>query len=271
MEFRKGKQFSISLLQNMNVVIAGSGNVANVLGRKILTGGDNIIQVAGRNKEVTEELANILNAEPITDFARISEKADLYIITVTDTAINEIATQLHFENAVIVHTAAAVSKVVLKNSSFNYGVLYPLQSLRKELTTIPPIPIYIDGNNNYTLEFLHEFAKKWAISVAVANDEKRLQLHLAAVLAGNFTNHLLAITEKFCKEKELEFKLLYPLIEETIRRVENNSPAAVQTGPAIRNNWETMQKHEEILYTNKSLKDLYTFLSKSIIEFYKLK
>ncbi len=252
----------------MKVVIIGSGNVATVLGKKIFEAGHEIVQVVGRTPEKAEALASHLKSTSTSNIKGISYLADIYIIAVSDSAVAHIASQLKLNDKIVVHTAASVSMQVLSFCSKNYGVLYPLQSLKKEITNLPPIPILVDGSNAETKEILLSFANQWADSVIVANDEERLKLHIAAMFVNNFTNHLFAVANDFCSQETLNFKLLQPLIAETIERIKLFSPSAIQTGPAVRKDFVTIEKHLRLLDSFPHYKELYKVLSNSIIEFY---
>ncbi len=252
----------------MKVVIIGSGNVANVLGKKIVERKHIVVQVCGRNKSMVEKLAKQLFAKGECNFKKI-EEADIYIIAVSDAAVAEVALQLKLKNKLIVHTAGAVSKNVLKNVSEDYGAFYPLQSLRKELNYIPEMPLLVDGNNKEATEKIIAFAKTISQNVVEMDDEKRLKFHAAAVVVSNFTNHLFAITKDFCDTENLDFKILYPLIKETFLRVENNAPSETQTGPAFRRDIETMQKHLNIFKDFPELKKMYEIMSESILQKYR--
>src|ERR1700712_909923 len=128
----------------MQIVIIGSGNVATVLGRVIKKAGHSILQVFGRNMEKVKFLADELKAEPISDYKKLNLEADIYLMALSDAAIPEAAKILHLQKGVLLHTAGSVSKNVLENASTKYGVLYPLQSLRKEKTDYQNIPLLID-------------------------------------------------------------------------------------------------------------------------------
>ncbi len=165
----------------------------------------------------------------------------------------------------VLHKGGGVSKDILKITGNEYGVIYPLQSLRKEMNVIPPIPVLVDGSTIEAINLLQKFANEWASSVQVASDEQRLKLHVAAVVASNFTNHLYVLAEKFCKVEGVEFRMLLPLIEETASRLKEFLPLEVQTGPAVRNDVVTIEKHLHILNTHPQLYDLYMRLTESII------
>ena len=249
----------------MKVVIIGSGNVATILGRLIQKNNHKVIQVTSRNMEHAKMLADELLAS-YTDYNGMLDKtADLYIIAVSDMAIHECVQHYNIHDKLIVHTAGSVSKDVLKNVSYNYGVLYPLQSLRKEMKSIPEIPFLIDGNNEAVIKTIYEFAKTLSPDVEVINDEDRLKLHTAAVIVSNFTNHLYAIAEDFCKSEHVNFDLLKPLIMETAARIKDQSPGDVQTGPAARKDIHTLDKHLRILSHYPKLRTTYLRLTDSIM------
>jgi len=74
------------------------------------------------------------------------------------------------------------------------------------------------------------------------------------------------LADQYCRMEGIDFRLLIPLIEETATRVKTVSPAAVQTGPAIRHDTETIRKHLELLTTHPILHTVYAFLSEQISE-----
>ncbi len=250
----------------MRIVIIGSGNVASVLGRLFKKNDHEIVQVVSRNAAHAEILANELNCS-FTDYSgNIDTGADLYIVAVNDGALYDLNNSFKLGNKLIMHTAGSVSKDVLKDISVNYGVLYPLQSLRKEMEYEADIPFLIDGNTEETKTIIEDFAKTLSGNVASANDDDRLKLHVAAVIVSNFTNHLYALAEEFCNKENIDFKLLAPLIKETAKRVETISPAAAQTGPAARNDIFTLDKHLRLLTNYTRLKYIYLKLTDSIMK-----
>lgn len=255
----------------MNIVLLGSGNTATVLAKMIRKADHTIEQVWSRNPAHAEALAAKVNARAIATLNDITTEADLYIIAVSDSAIPELAKQLHFKRKIVVHTAGSVSKEVLKNCSPNYGVLYPLQSLRKEMMVIPPVPFLVDGSSDEVNVLLADFAATFADNVQPADDDTRLKMHLAAVMVSNFTNHLYALTEDYCKDRHLDFKLLHPLIIEVACRLTQGRAVDMQTGPARRGDEETIKKHLLLLEIDEHLQDLYHELSESIRRLYRKK
>lgn len=255
----------------MKIVIIGTGNVATITGKKILEAGHKIMQVAGRDAAKTNLLALQLRCEAVYNLSLLTLSADIYIIAVSDSFIEAVAAQLKLKDKIVVHTAAAVPKNVLATCSNNFGVLYPLQTMVKEMPYLPPVSVLIDGNNETTKKVLTEFASGWAENVQIAGDEERVKLHVAAVFVNNFTNYIFTITEEYCKKEQLHFNLLYPLMEETIARLKTNSASVLQTGPAVREDYSTIAKHYEILSNHPQLKSFYKLFTNSIISFYSRK
>lgn len=249
----------------MDIVIIGSGNVATVLGRKFKAAGHNILQIFSRNASAASALAYEWDSESTNYKSMISKTADVYIIAVPDDSIDDVAADLRLPGKVVAHTAASVPKEVLKKVTAHYGVFYPLQSLRKEMTTLPDIPVFFDGSDDITKTTLQTLAQTIAVEkVLEANDDTRLKLHVAAVIVSNFTNHLYAMAEEYCRKEGLDFKQLLPLIEETALRIKDISPKDAQTGPALRHDKETIQKHLELLKGHPQFKNIYLLLTESI-------
>ncbi|MBL7740370.1 MAG: DUF2520 domain-containing protein [Chitinophagaceae bacterium] len=249
----------------MDIVIIGSGNVAAVLGRKFRTAGHTIQQVVSRNASAASQLAYEWDTESTNYISLINKTADVYIIAVSDDAIHKLAAELRLNGKVVAHTAASVSKDVLKDVSGHYGVFYPLQSLRKEMNILPDVPVFFDGSDEITKTTLGKLAHSIAEeNVGEAGDNARLKLHVAAVMVSNFTNHMYTLAEDYCRKEGLDFAQLLPLIGETALRIRSISPKQAQTGPAIRHDKETLQKHLDLLKDHPHLKNLYVLLTESI-------
>ncbi|HNU15020.1 MAG TPA: DUF2520 domain-containing protein [Chitinophagaceae bacterium] len=252
----------------MDIVIIGSGNVAAVLGRKFKAAGHTILQIYSRNASAASELAYEWDTESTNYISLINKNADVYLVTVNDDAIVTVAKELLLPGKIVAHTAASVPKEILKTVTAHYGVFYPLQSLRKEMSYSPDVPVFFDGSDELTkkkLELLaHSIAKE---KVTEAGDDARLKLHVAAVVVSNFTNHMYVMAEEYCRKEGLDFRQLLPLIEETASRIKDISPRQAQTGPAIRHDSETIHKHLELLKQHPQLKNLYILLTESIQQF----
>jgi predicted short-subunit dehydrogenase-like oxidoreductase (DUF2520 family) len=254
----------------MKVVIIGSGNVATVFAKLLFKHQHNIQQVYSRNILMANELAETVDAIGLNDISKITQEADLYIIAVADKAIESIVKQLQLSNQLVVHSAGSVAIEVLKQVSSNYGVLYPIQSIRKEMGLDTPIPFAVDGSSIAIIELLKQLALSLSNKVVYHNNSQRLKLHVAAVFACNFVNYMYVQSAIFCEKEQLYFKVLQPLIEETANRLQSLHPTQVFTGPAVRGDVDTINKHLSLLEEHPQLQVLYKLLSEQIMQQFKV-
>jgi len=249
----------------IKISIIGAGNLATQLGLALHNEGYLISQVYSRSQKNASILSKKLKAEAISDIKKLSSDSTIYIIAVKDDAIESVAKQLKLKDKIVIHTSGSVSMEVLQKSSKNYGAFYPLQTFSKEKqSNFKTIPICIEANNNNTSTTLQYFAKSISSNVKRVNSEQRKKIHLAAVFACNFSNHMYAIAEQLLAKDKLSLDLLKPLIEETANKIKENKPSKVQTGPAIRKDKNTMDAHLKMLSKEKDLKKMYELISKSI-------
>lgn len=247
------------------IILLGAGNVATQLGLTLLEAGYPIVQVYSPTKKSVTTLAKKLNTPFITDLKKLDTTATIYIIAVKDDAILEVVKQLNLSNQMVLHTSGTVDMAVLKNSSKNFGVLYPLQTFSKgKEVDFASVPVCIEANNKTALNTLENFAKSISRNVKRVNSEQRSILHVAAVFACNFSNHMYAIAASILKEHQLSFDLLKPLIQETADKIKSNDPVKMQTGPAIRKDTKTMNAHLKLLDNDKKLKAIYKLVSDHI-------
>lgn len=249
----------------------GSGNAATVLCELIANAGHEIIQVASRDEEHAKQLASTYMANSASLKVGHFDEADIYIIALHDAALDHIENIPALSGKFVIHTAGAISINALKSCSDTYGVIYPLQSLSRYVDHIPEVPFLIDGNNKQVLQRIEDFAKTFSSKVIAANDTERLNYHISAVFVNNFTNHLYAMTELFCGKEGIDFNSLLPLINETSQRLRKISPFLTQTGPAIRNDTFTLNRHLEALSGDPEMKYLYLKLTESIMKIHGIK
>jgi predicted short-subunit dehydrogenase-like oxidoreductase (DUF2520 family) len=248
-------------------VIMGAGNLAWHLGHHLLKAGIQIVQVFNRTPEAGRLLATELNASYTSVLDFTTKNADLYILTVSDDAIVSILDNGWFNGKqLVVHTAGSVSMNVFSGKVKNHGVLYPLQTFTKgKPVDFAQIPFFVEANTAENLKRIKEFALKLTERVYEIDSEKRIFLHLAAVIASNFTNHIFALSEKVLQEQNLPFELLKPLIQETVAKAFFMSPLLAQTGPAIRGNIQVIERHMALLEHHPEIKELYRVISESIM------
>lgn len=248
----------------MNIVLIGSGNVATVVGRKSVAAGHRIVQVYNRNADHANRLATRLGTTSTSYISSIERKADLMIIALRDDAVGDLVREIGEVRSILVHTAGALSINEVRGSNKSFGVVYPLQSLRKEIEELPVLSILVQGNNVSTTRQLKEFAFSIASTVTETDDESRLKYHLSATIVNNFTNHLYSMAASFCERENISFAILQPLIEETAIRLRYTTPQKAQTGPAIRNDTITIQKHRDLLKKYPDILKYYNLFTEEI-------
>jgi len=249
----------------MDIVLLGSGNVASHLGSALVEAGHRIRQVYSRTGPHAQALAAALDTVPTTDLAAIDPQADMYIIAVKDDALASVAAQLPPTQGMVVHTAGGVDMEILAGHAANYGVLYPLQTFSKaKPVDFSTVPIAVEASDEASLMRLEALAAGLSRHVFRCDSKQRLSLHVAAVFACNFTNHFYAIAADILNQHDLDFDLIRPLVLETAQKVMEHQPKDVQTGPAVRNDVRTMEKHLRLLETDPTLAQLYRLISERI-------
>lgn len=249
----------------LSIVILGTGNVAKHLFDAFINQEDiEIVQVYGRRPVALEHFDD--QVKVTTDLSQI-ENADFYIMALSDDAIASISKELEHKKGLVVHTSGSTGIKALENN-IHPGVFYPLQTFSKgRKIDFKEIPICIEAFYEDDYKLLNQLALSISNKVFRIDSVQRKSLHIAAVFANNFTNHMYRISEEICQQNNVPFELLHPLIIETADKMQELSPFLAQTGPARRNDIGTIEKHLNQLKIKKH-KKIYSLLSKSIQETY---
>lgn len=259
----------------MNISFIGAGNVGWHLAQALEQAGHHIVEVYSRDIANTRKLVNKLYDTQVATHLDFSESAtELIILTIPDDALSAVVSELVLpENCIVVHTSGIQSLQKLTQLIETYsdvpahtGVFYPLQTFSKNVPIdFTEVPLCIEAADNYTEKKLIDLANDISRVIYLVSSEERQILHIGAVFACNFTNHLLAISKRILDKERLEFNLLKPLICETIRKaLEATDPAQVQTGPARRGDSQTIEKHLGYLSQYPAWEGLYETLTESI-------
>lgn len=253
----------------MDIVIIGSGNVAHCFGRLLKLNGHQIKQILSRNEAHAKELGEKLNTDFETNFKKIYRNADVYILAVSDDAISTIAEQLYLTDQLVVHTAGSIEMDVLENVSSRYGVLYPLQTIRKEAEGNKKIPLLIEANSALALNRIRSLGNAISDNIEEMDSAERRKMHLTAIFCNNFPNFLMTLCKSYCKRENLDFELLYPLLDETFVQMKKPLEETKQTGPAIRGDESTIEKHLTLLEEHPEFKEIYQVTTKNIKDFFR--
>ena len=265
------------MIKSLNIVLIGVGNVSYHIANsfahlKVV----NLLQVFNhRNSKAAKQFSKNFDCSLATTYSGINTLADVYIIAVKDDAIAEVVQNLASLKlkGIVVHTSGSTDVSVLKSVSKHTGVYYSLQTFYKGATIKwASTPILIEGNTKATEGKLKRLASLVSRKVKVVDSKKRLQVHLAAVFACNFTNAMYVsayqLIEKKLSKKDTD--LLLPIMKHSFQKLEKVHPIKAQTGPAIRNDKLAMKKHLELIKSNKQLTQVYKILSDLIVSQQKL-
>lgn len=249
------------------IVLIGSGNVATHLALALKKNAKDVIHIYGRSIWKAKKLADKINSSFSDKIEDIPANADLYIISVSDIALSEIINKIDISNKLIVHTSGTSHIEILKNSSDNFGIFYPLQTLSADFNIdFKSIPICIEANTKENEAALYNLAKSISDHVYLISSEERKILHVCAVFVSNFSNLMYSIADDILGKNNLSFDILKPLILETAKKVISNKPKDVQTGPAFRKDHNTIEEHIDFLSDFEDYKNIYKILSDHIIK-----
>ena len=252
------------------ISFAGAGNVAGAL-CKILHEKNNIIEhIVSRNELRGKLFAANFNST-WSDSYNFPLTSEIIIISVPDHAINDVLGKIQCnENTIVLHTAGAVGTDVFKGSFNHYGVLYPLQTFSTGRNPdFSSVPLFIEASDNKTFKILNDLSESLSKHVFQCDSEHRRMLHLAAVFSCNFSNHMITRSKEIAATAGFPFEVMEPLLRETFEKAIEKGPENSQTGPAIRNDENTIKKHIEMLSFSPELRSIYELISKSISEFHK--
>jgi predicted short-subunit dehydrogenase-like oxidoreductase (DUF2520 family) len=212
-----------------------------------------------------ERLAGEVGARPTDRREEVPLKADFFLVALPDGEVAAQAELFSDRKGIWVHTAGALPMNLFTPFHKEYGVLYPLQTLTRErLISMQQVPLLVEGSSPAVTDDIKTLASSISEEVREVDSRTRLVIHLAAVFASNFSNHMAGIAEELLRKEGESYRLLLPLLHETIDKLEEMEPAMAQTGPAARGDEGTIAKHLELLREYPEWQKLYTFISRDI-------
>ncbi|KQT22304.1 NADP oxidoreductase [Chryseobacterium sp. Leaf404] len=249
----------------MRTVIIGSGNVAWHLAKAFVSNQIPVAQIFGRNEEELQKISSELNIPFSTE--NLSD-ADVYLICVSDNSVEDVSRLITNKDCLVAHTSGSLTKEILRGE-YRKSSFYPLQTFSKTKNLdYTKIPFFIETENPEDYKTLTDLASKISENVMESTHEKRKYIHLTAVFACNFVNHLFAKAKEISDEQEIPFDYFLPLIDETVQKIHEIDPRSAQTGPAIRNDQRVLELHEQLL-KDESL-EIYKTMNLSIKKMYHL-
>ena len=248
----------------MKIVIIGSGNVAYHLAKAFTQNNIEVSQIFGRNEVELNKISEELNIPYST---KDLDDADLYLISVSDSAVEQVSDLIKNEKALVAHTSGSLPIETLKGN-YRKASFYPLQTFSKTKNLdYSKIPFFIEAENQIDEKSLFELASLISDNVETSDYEKRKYIHLTAVFACNFVNHLFARAKEISDSQDLDFNFFVPLIDETVEKIHHLEPKSAQTGPAVRGDERILKLHEELITNDEHLK-IYNTMNESIQKMY---
>lgn len=244
----------------MKIALVGAGNVATCFGPRLKAAGHDIVCVYSRTMESASALASVLETKPVTDLAAMPS-ADVYLTMLRDDALLQLAPEIvrGRREALFLHTAGSIPMSVWADAgAVNYGVLYVMQTFSKtSVIEWEKVTAFIEGAS----DSIRELALALTPNVMEMSSEGRRKLHLAAVFANNFSNHMFTICQRLLEREGVPFSVMLPLVNEGVRKLERMDPADAQTGPAIRADRKVIEEHLELLNDDPEYAELYRLIS----------
>ena len=249
----------------IKIILLGAGNVGHHLS-KAFDKSTEIDLVQWYSRDNSKVSYNDIDTEIINDLSKI-KSADIYVISISDSHVGEISEKLNVSEKLVVHTSGSLDLSIIDKKN-RRGVFYPLQTLSKNKEIeLAKVPICIESENNKDLVLLETISKYIGCKTYKIDYNERKILHLAAIFSNNFVNHMFTIAKEILDDKNLDFNILKPLINETVDKIHKLDPENAQTGPAIRNNNEIILNHIKTLKKDDH-KKLYELMTKLIKDKY---
>jgi predicted short-subunit dehydrogenase-like oxidoreductase (DUF2520 family) len=255
-----------------NISFAGAGKVAEALCKELFHAGFRIDMVSSETELSGKPLADVCKARWSSDL-QFPDSTKIIIVAVPDHRLKSILDTIKCApGTLVVHTAGSLGLDIFPEHIKQKGVFYPLQTFsKKRKVRFIDLPFLLESSDDESSEILKSLAESIGGDVHFVDTERRRLLHLAAVFVCNFTNHMLTEGKKVASKAGYSFEILEPLLKETISKAVETGPENSQTGPAVRHDQNTIEKHMELLSFSTDLQRIYNEMTQSIIEYYKYK
>jgi predicted short-subunit dehydrogenase-like oxidoreductase (DUF2520 family) len=251
--------------------IVGAGSAGYNLGYGLLRRGYRLAQIVSRSAEEALELGRKLGQPNVPYGSDLPElvAADWVLLTVPDDAIAGVAAQLaplKQPATTYLHAAGSQPLDLLAPLGENIGVMWPMQTLSRARTVeLRQVPLFVEGTRSSQVA-VERLARELSDKVFITDYPARLRLHIGAVFAANFVNHLVQIAADLALVvRGADYHLFLPLLKEVVAKLDQLTPQQAQTGPAVRGDTRTIAHHMDILAAHDpALAALYRLLSDRI-------
>jgi predicted short-subunit dehydrogenase-like oxidoreductase (DUF2520 family) len=255
-----------------NISFAGAGRVAFALCREMYHAGSRIDVIVSETETNGKSLADSCNATWSANL-KFPDSTDIIIVAVPDHRLKSVLNKINCrKETLVVHTAGSLGLDIFPSRIDRKGIFYPLQTFtRGRRIVFKDLPFFLESSDKKSSAILSDLAGSIGGKVHFVDTEHRRMLHLAAIFVSNFSNHLLTMGKEVASKAGFTIDVLEPLIKETISKAMNIGPENSQTGPAVRNDQNTIEKHLELLSFSPELQRIYSEMTRSIIKYYNFK
>jgi predicted short-subunit dehydrogenase-like oxidoreductase (DUF2520 family) len=258
------------MMYQNSISFAGAGRVAEAMCRELYHAGFTIDKITSETEHSARLLADSCNAM-CSDELIFPASSKVIIVAVPDHRLKNILASIKCDrDTLVAHTAGSYGLEIFPEQIIRKGIFYPLQTFSKNRKiSLADVPFLLEASDEESSEILRTLADSVSAKVHFVNTEQRRMLHLAAVFVCNFTNHMLTIGKQLAENTGFSFEILAPLLKETISKAIDFGPENSQTGPAVRHDINTIERHLELLSFSPELQKIYNEMTYSIIEYYK--
>ena len=247
----------MSVIKKIGII--GAGNVGSYLHR--------VLQAHGFDVELFSR-ATSKTTQPVETIYANPDKFDLILVCVSDDVISRVSELITPFDGIVAHVSGATPLQQIDEKHAKRAVFYPLMSLKgNNAIDEKTIPFCVEATDAESLSSLSKLANELGAASYEIDSESRKSLHLAAVLSHNFSNHLFHKAKMVMDEAGLDFRILLPLLENALQSLKSIDPKDLQTGPAIRHDDVTLNRHLNMLKDSSTI-DIYKLLTQSIQDTY---
>ncbi len=251
------------------IAVIGSGRLARFLVPALDRAGQPVVAVAARTRSSARAIARRAPGALATiDIVRAASAAQTILLAVSDRAIaglaDDLARSAEFDPSgkVVLHHAGSLGPealVALSRGGAEVGVLHPLQTFGSSTRRNPTLPegtrARIEGSP-IACRRARGLARALGLSPLAGGvrwtPERRALYHAAASMASNDLVALLhhaieAMTRAAGVGPDAARSALLPLVQGTLRQLENGGVEGALAGPAVRGDRETLAGHGRAL------------------------
>ena len=255
-------------MPDLRIVVVGAGRVSRELAPAWQRAGHEILHVVSRTVQSAQSLGEALGCSwstTLTEAAGALSDADAVVVAVTDGLISEInaaITDMVSPSCLMVHVSGATPLDHLRPPS---AVVWPIRSFNPKADSVPltNTPTVLEASDGEAMVLARTLASAWDAEVSEVSGTQRAAAHMAAAVADNFANHMIAEAQDLLEQRGLSKTLLRNLVLGLTQGGLQGDSRERQTGPARRGDEATLERHRALLPDD--VKQLYDAVTDHII------